>query len=862
MINNFHQQTIAKVAEHFQVDLHTGLAQKTGCDRLKTYGYNEIPGGRSYSLWSLIFSQFKDFMIMILMLATVVSALIGHTTDALTIMFVVFLNGLMGFIQEYRAEKSLALLQKLSSPKVNVLRQGEVNRIEARELVPGDILILEAGDRVGADARLFDIWELDVEEAFITGESLPAAKCTEVMTGENIALGDRQNMVFSGSLVTRGRGRAIVTATGEKTQVGNIAYMLRGKAPRLTPLQKRMKQLGTWLVSICFISCVLIVLVGVAKGEPLYHMVLAGISLAVAAIPEGLPAIVTLSLALGVQRMIKKKALVRKLPAVETLGCAKIICADKTGTLTMNKMSVDRIYTPGKIWDDNSFSKPELASFWRAAVFCNEASIKKTEKTLTYIGDPTDGALILAAYEAGIKKEDLMRHVKGMDIVPFSSEKKMMSVLVKERNRQIYYCKGAPEIILSMCTINNREKGQIEKTVDELSNQGLRLIAMGQRMIPGNEEKMPERGLNFLGVAALKDPPRPGVKEAVKICRQAGVEVMMVTGDHIGTARAIAREVGILQGQVWDGKKLGAVDEVELHNKLPEVSVLARVNPADKLKVVKTLRKLGQVVAMTGDGINDAPAIKEADIGIAMGERGTEISREVASLILADDNFSTIVAAIEEGRIIYSNIRKFIRYLLSCNMGELISVMVTILLGLPLPFLPTQILWVNLVTDGLPALALGMDPLQEDVMDRKPRSPTESVFSRGLGSKIIFQGFLIGLAAILAFVWGLENHELFKARTIAFTTLVMSQLIFVFSCWSENLPLWQIKLKDNLYILGAVAISFLVQLAVLYWLPLQIAFSTTSLPLQVWPVILTFSAVPVFLWEIGRYFINLLSGRV
>ncbi len=861
MENNYYLLSYPEIAAKFEVDIHEGLGWEESTARLEKYGPNDIPQEKDFSRLKLLFTQFKDFMILVLIVAGMISALIGHIEDSITIMIIVLLNGLLGFIQEYRAERSIEMLKKLTAPMAEVLREGSISKIPTVNLVPGDILIVNPGDKVAADGRLFFVQGLEVDEAFLTGESIPVKKSIAELKEKKAALGDQTNMVFGGSMITKGQGRAVVTATGLSTQVGAIAHFLKDTKTGLTPLQKKLSHLGKWLVGLCLSCCVFVVIIGVAKGETYYSMLMAGISLAVAAIPEGLPAIVTLSLALGVQRMIKRNAIVRKLPAVEALGCATVICADKTGTLTLNKMAVELVITQSQVWDFYKFKSPDLKDIWETVALCNEAMLTFTEGEIGYTGDPTDGALLLAAYHAGIRRERLVETFNYVKIIPFSSEKKKMSVYCQDDEYQYIYTKGAPEVILSLCS--NLPKFQIvniKKIIDDYSEKGLRILAVarGVQKTAGQSWLEMEKELEYLGLVALKDPPRPRVKEAVEKCLAAGVKVMMVTGDHKNTATSIATEVGIWQeGLVWDGTDLVRLDEEDSLSSLAKVEVLARVNPGDKLRIIKALQSKGEVVAMTGDGVNDAPAIKEADIGIAMGLKGTEVAKEAASLILADDDFSTIVAAVEEGRIIYKNIRKFLRYLLSCNLGELLAVAISILCGLPLPLLPTQILWVNLVTDGLPALALGVGKAESDVMAEPPRRPQESIFSRGLGVQIIVQGILIGLVTVLSFFTALKLGSLTWARSVAFTTLVISQLLFVFCCSEDGVSFHKIKIFKNIYLFGAVSVSLIMHLTILYWAPLQKTFVTSGLNLFSWLFIVTVSTLPIVVWELGRRLINL-----
>lgn len=900
MLEQWHSLAVEKVAAVLSSHLENGLGEGEARKRLEHFGPNELVKVRRSGMWQLLSKQLRDFMVMVLLGATVISGLLGEYADAITIIVIVLINALLGCLQEYRAECSMELLREMAAPEARVIREGKEQKIGAAALVPGDLILLEAGDRVPADLRLVEVINLEIEESALTGESRPVKKSAEVIPG-TVTPGDARNMAYMGTVVTRGRGRGIVVATGMATEMGRIAGLIREAGNEETPLQRRLEQLGRWLVAFCLFICALMVAVGIYRGEPAYQMFLAGVSLAVAAIPEGLPAIVTVVLAIGVQRMIRRQAIIRRLQAVETLGCATVICSDKTGTLTQNVMTVRRAlvsHVPLEIFGEGYDPKGEIKSsqpihpqdlrwFLKVAALCNNAALNRSgvsvkglwrgltsrESPLWSIsGDPTEGALLVMAAKGGVWREDLESQERKIMEFPFDAERKRMSVVyAQEDGSLVAYVKGAPDVVLELCS-HQMLRGQVvplsEQDRREILNQhavmasdALRVLALAWRRLPpgkqGLTEEEVERDLVFAGLAGMSDPPRPAAVAAVRRCRRAGIKVVMITGDHYLTARAVARELGLLEreGRILKGTDLDQMDDEELSRMAEKVAVYARVSPRHKLRIVRALKKAGHVVAMTGDGINDAPAIKEADIGIAMGITGTDVAKEASSMILADDNFATIVAAIEEGRGIYDNIRKFIRYLLSCNVGEVLVMFLAMMAGLPLPLLPIQILWMNLVTDGLPAMALGVDPPEKDLMARPPRDPRESIFAHGLAWRILGSGAAIGLGTLFVFtglyVGNPANLEL--ARTAAFNTLVLSQLFFVFTCRSEHHTVWEAGLFSNPHLVAAVLCSLLLQVAVTYIPFLQPVFRTVPLEPGHWVIIILFALAPSLLGTFFHY---------
>ncbi|MFC5463820.1 cation-translocating P-type ATPase [Lederbergia graminis] len=872
-----------EVEKSLNTSIEQGLTTKEVELRRNKFGWNELSEGEKQSAILLFFSQFKDFMVLVLLGATLISGLLGEYIDAIAIMAIVLINGILGFIQERKAEKSLDALKNLSAPQVNVLRNGTWIKINSREVVPGDVIKFSSGDRLGADIRLIQVNNLEIEESALTGESIPAVKNTNIIHEKSPNLGDMNNMGFMGTMVTRGNGVGIVTGIGMSTAMGKIADMIQSATAMITPLQRRLQQLGKILITVALLLTLLVVVVGIIHGHDAYTMFLAGVSLAVAAIPEGLPAIVTVALSLGVQRMIKKNAIVRKLPAVETLGCASVICSDKTGTMTQNKMTVTHLWSGGKTWFVKAEEDPDGKLFFDRelpvdpneeksvqqlltfGVLCNHTELVFKGDSYSIDGDPTEGALLFAALKAGIQRNTLLEQFEIEKEYPFDSTRKMMSVIVKDANgKRFAITKGAPDVLVEKCEsilwdgkqrlMNKDLNTSVMNAVNDLAAQALRTIAIAMKpihsgVLPEKESDV-EKDLTFIGLQGMIDPPRPEVKAAVEECKIAGIKTVMITGDHKATACAIAEQLGILDNreQVMDGQRLNELTVEELENEVENISVFARVTPEHKLKIVKALQNRGHVVAMTGDGINDAPAIKTADIGIAMGITGTDVAKEASSLVLLDDNFATIKAAIKEGRNIYENIRKFIRYLLASNVGEILVMLFAMLLSLPLPLVPIQILWVNLVTDGLPAMALGLDQPEENVMRRKPRHIKEGVFARGLGWKIVSRGFLIGISTLIAFmvVYYKDPNNLEYAQTIAFATLVLAQLIHVFDCRSE-ISVFSRNPFGNKYLVWAVISSAALMVAVIYVPFLQPVFHTLPIALNDWLLIVGMSALPTFL---------------
>jgi len=888
-----YQQSIDEVVQYSKTDLKIGLSSPEVKKRLDEVGPNQLEEKKARTPWDMFLGQFKDVLVLILLISALVSFILGEVSDAMVIAIILILNATLGVVQEYKAEKSLAALKKMTTPNALVIRDGKQARIEATQLVPGDIVLLESGDHIPADLRLSMVTSLKIQEAVLTGESLPVEKTAEIIDKDNISTGDQDtgdqdNMAFMGTAVISGRGRGIVVATGMKTEMGQIAGMLEEQKQEDTPLQKKLNQVGKKLGLIILVVVGLVVLIGSLRGIKFFEMFLIGISLAVAAVPEGLPAVVTVVLALGVQRMIKKNVIVRRLPAVETLGATTVICSDKTGTLTQNQMTVRKLVLPeknievegegyrpvGKFYQSEQEiqpqTDPDLSLLLRGAVLCNNAELQKNNENNQWeiIGDPTEGALVVTAAKAGYDKKKLEQDYPRVKEFPFDSDRKQMSTLHQTPDgSQIIFVKGAPDQVISFCTYyqKNGTKEEMGESIKnkvlaqnrELAVEALRVLAIAYRLVDKEnldeikEIKDAEKELIFLGLIAMIDPPRKEAIESVKTCLRAGIHPIMITGDYSLTAKAIASELGIYHSgdRIITGEELEKMSQSELEEAVGNTTIFARVSPRHKRRIVSALQKNKQVVAMTGDGVNDAPALKESDIGIAMGITGTDVTKEASDMILTDDNFASIVGAVEEGRKIYQNIKKFIHYLISCNLGEIITIAGAIFIGLPYPLIPIQILWVNLVTDGLPALALGLDPAEKDIMQMPPRDPNKGIFSGKMGFNIFSQGIFIGLLSLSAFYIGISFYSLEIARTMAFATLSFSQLAQSLNARSQKFSIFRIGLFTNLYLIMAIFISGLLQFLVMVIPSLQVIFKTVWLDLNQWWIVVTLSLAPIIYVE-------------
>jgi Ca2+-transporting ATPase len=835
----WHCEPAASALERLGSSAATGLGAAEAEARLRRHGPNAIREAARRSPWRMLLDQFADFMIIVLMAAAVVSGLIGEAEDTLAIVTIVVLNAVIGFVQEYRAEKAIAALRKLAAANARVLRDGHVREIPAAGLVPGDIVLLEAGGLVPADLRLLQCAALKIEEAALTGESVPVEKHDRPLADPEMPVADRRNMAYKGTVVAYGRGSGVVVATGMETELGRIAALLSGEEEVRTPLQARLEHFGRRLAIAALAICAAVFVLGVLQGEPLVTMFLTAVSLAVAAIPEALPAVVTISLALGARKMVRENALIRRLPAVETLGSVTYICSDKTGTLTQNKMRMEVLFADGREWRDPAVAglAPETRQRLLTALALNNDA--RIEPDGTEVGDPTEVALLLAAEAAGFSKAGLETASPRLAELPFDSERKCMTTFHADAQGVISYTKGAPEKLLEHCAAGLGGAAPLDTAAllskaETMAEQGLRVLAIACRRwdeVPATlKPETVESGLAFLGLVGMMDPPRPEAAAAVAECRSAGITPVMITGDHPATARAIAARLGILPegGAVITGRELARLSPDDFAQRVEDLRVYARVDPAQKIRIVEALQAREQFVAMTGDGVNDAPALKRAQIGIAMGKIGTDVAREASHMVLLDDNFATIVGAVREGRRIYDNIRKFIRFVMGGNSGEIITIAGAMLAGLPLPLVPIQILWINLVTDGLPGLALAGEPAERAIMRRPPRRTTESVFAHGMWQHIVWVGLLMGAICIGLHGWATATGDS-GGQTMVFTALTLCQMYHVLAIRSERESLFVIGLFSNLPLLGAVALTFALQLAVIYVPAFNHIFKTVPL---------------------------------
>ncbi|MFO0426216.1 MAG: cation-translocating P-type ATPase [Planctomyces sp.] len=895
----WHSETAESAESLLKSDSARGLTESAVEERRAICGANRLAGAPRVSVWIRLASQFKDLVIWILIFAAVIAGLTGEWIDTAAIMMIVILNGLIGFSQEERAERALASLQKLSSPMARVMRDGALRQIPAEDLVPGDWIQLEAGDNVPADTRLLTAFSLQAQEAALTGESVPVEKSADLQLPQNAPLGDRRNLIFLGTVITSGKATGLVVRTGMNSELGSIAGLLNRSERETTPLQKRLAELGRVLVGICLSIVVVIFVLQMLRGGEILETLLVSVSLAVAAVPEGLPAVVTMTLALGLQRMARRNALVRKLPSVETLGSVNVICSDKTGTLTRNEMTVRSVivasgefrvtgagYQPhgdfvqkdsGDGGADVGIPDPqkhaELRPLLLAGLRCNSSSIvpKKGESAgWQCIGDPTEGALVVLAMKAGMQPGGSQS--RTVFEIPFDSERRMMSVVTEsDDGRIVMHCKGAPEAILSRCQSEQRGSGELALTAErrqeifrsasELAGQAFRVLALAWRSLPDTSDaSMREENLVFAGLVGMIDPPRDEVRDAVRTCRSAGIRPVMITGDHPETAMAIARELLIADEKsiVFSGQQLDSVTDVELATKVEKISVFARVSAEHKLRIVRALKSRGRIVAMTGDGVNDAPAVTAADIGLAMGVTGTDVTKEASDMILMDDNFTSIVSAVEEGRGIFDNIQKFIHFLLCCNLSEVLLMFIAAALGWPVPLTAVQILWINLVTDGFPALALGLEPPEKDIMQRPPRPADEGVLTRRRGLLILIHGTILSIVTLVAFwiTWQGNAENVDRARTVAFGVIAFSQIFFAFGCRSHVRTMPELGPFSNPWLLTAIVFSGILQIAVM-----QIPFTQRILEVSAglsreWILILVCAAIPVTLIEVEKLLRN------
>lgn len=866
----YYNQSIEDVEKSLNTSIKNGLTSEEVESRLNKYGYNEFQKKKPKSLGIKFLEQFKSFMIIVLLIAAAISGVIGYLqgegfTDAIIILAIVILNAIIGVIQEAKAESSLEALEKMSSPHCNVVRNGKIEEIESRNLVPGDIVELETGDAIPADLRLVEAVNLKIQDAALTGESVPEEKFTTIIPQDEVALGDRDNLGFSSSIVTYGRGKGIVIATGMATEVGKIASMIQSVPDMQTPMQEKLDKLGKFLGIAALIICALIFGVGVLHGRDITDMFLIAVSLAAAAIPEGLPAVSTIVLAVGVQRLVKKNAIVRKLPSVETLGSTTVICSDKTGTLTQNKMTVTRIFIDGKEYGITDFSdgnNSRLSDLLIPFILANDAKLTTDNDGLKTTGDPTETALIDVGIRFGLDKNRLEMENPRVTEIPFDSEKKLMTTVHKEENAFLQvYTKGGLDEILACCDriwingnilpLTQKDKNIIYEANDHMAGEALRVLAAAYKEIPHLPEKTQpsalEKNLIFVGMVGMIDPPREEVKDAVKKCRTAGIKPVMITGDHKITAVAIAETLGIKEkrDKALTGNDVEKMSDRALQETVESVAVYARVAPEHKVRIVKAFQQNGEIVAMTGDGVNDAPALKLADIGIAMGITGTDVSKEAADIVLTDDNFATIVTAVEEGRRIYDNIIKAVQFMLSTNIGEILVLFVAVLANWVTPLLPIHILWINLVTDSLPALALSVDPADPDVMERKPISSKEGIMNRKFSLRVFLQGAMIGILSLIAFLIGRQT-SVEVAQTMTFAVLAFSQLTHVFNVRSSYHSAFR-NMFQNKYLIGAILFVTGLMIMVLEIPYLQPIFHLHPLNTSqwIWVIVLALAPLPI-----------------
>ena len=886
----WYRQKSDDILSKLETSREEGLNSSDIESRLEKYGHNELKEETGKNFFSKIKEQFSDFLVLILIGAALISIFVGEKTDAVVILAIVVLNAFLGIYQEGKAEKSLEALKQMASPTAKVIRNGHLEVVPASTLVPGDIVILEAGDIIPADLRLIESSNLKIEEASLTGESVPVEKNGNIDFDHEVSLGDRTNMAYMSTIVTYGRGKGVVVGTGHETEIGKIATAIQSYEDETTPLQKSLNQLGKFLGIATVIICIVVFGVGLLQGRDVLEMFMVAISLAVAAIPEGLPAIVTIVLALGMNKMVKRHAIVKKLLAVETLGSTTVICSDKTGTLTQNEMTVVKIYTDGKILDVtgtgyepkgefqlngeniDTNSIGDLDTLLSIAILTNDAELEETSEGYKIIGDPTEGALVTLAGKSDVNKKDINSSYPRIGEIPFDSDRKMMTTFHKGyiKDKVVSFTKGAPDIVIDRCShistngqvvpFNNELKEEVLKINSLFSKDALRVLAFAYKEYDSMPENISsesnENSMVFVGLTGMIDPARDEAKDAIKMCKQAGIETVMITGDYKETAFAIAKELGMAENesQAMMGSELDNISDEDLREVVKNTKVYARVSPDHKVRIVSALKANGNITAMTGDGVNDALALKKADIGVSMGITGTDVAKNTAELILTDDNFASIVAAVEEGRIIYDNIKKFVFFLLSCNIGEILIVFTSILLNLPVPLLPIQLLWLNLVTDSFPALALGVEKGDPDIMERPPRNPDTPLLNKDLMFGVIVQSIAIAASSIAAYILALKAHpnDIVTARAITFATLITAELLRAYSSRSQKYTLFKIGVFSNKTLVYGTTFSFLLLLVVLYVPFLQPIFDTVPLGFAQWEIVLIFAFIPLVIGELYK----------
>lgn len=859
-------------------DTGQGLSQQEVQKKRQQYGENKLQEKKAKTIWHMALDQFKDAMVIILIIAAVLAMALGEFFDGSFIIAIVIINAILGVAQENKASNALKALKEMAAPQAKVLREGQLVKVASTALVPGDVVLLEAGDYIPADLRLVDSVNLKIEEAALTGESVPVEKNADVEIQEGAPLGDRHNMAYMSTIVTYGRGKGIVVGTGMKTEIGHIANMLNDVEEEGTPLQKKLEQFGKILGIVCLVICGVIFGLGLYRGQPLLEIFMTAVSLAVAAIPEGLPAVVTVVLALGMQRMIKRHAIVKRLAAVETLGSTTVICTDKTGTLTQNKMVVTRIFDGESVWDvsgtgystdgqitcEGQEHKSEtLERILQSAVLCNDAKIQKEQEDI--IGDPTEGALVVLGAKGGYPLEELNNQYPRVDEFPFDSDRKLMSTIHQREGGRVMYTKGGPDVIMARCTrtiekgkivpLTEMHKEKMQQINDQFASHALRVLGYAYKPIESEVDiHDEEQDLIFLGLTGMMDPPRDEARDAIKICKRAGIRTVMITGDHKSTASAIAENLGIIDNvdQAMSGSEIDQYSEEEFIKKVKGINVFARVSPEHKVRIVKAIKASGEVASMTGDGVNDAPALKQADIGVAMGITGTDVAKEAADMVLTDDNFASIVDAVEEGRVIFSNIRKFIGFLLSCNFGELLLIFIAMLFNWGSPLIPVQILWINLVTDSFPAFALGVEGKEEGIMDAKPRDPNAPIVDKAMMISIGFQSIALAGAGLAAFLFGKSVGGLATGQTYCFITVIVGELLRAYSARSEKKFIFSKNPFSNNFLNIAVLVALLLLFIVVYVPFLQPLFRTFNVPFAHLGITLGLGLIPLVAGELSK----------
>lgn len=869
-------------AKALNVDIEGGLKGTQVDENLNKYGPNSLKENKGPSMLQMIIEQFKSFIVIILIAASVLSISIGEVVDGIVILGIVILNAVLGIVQENKANNALNALKEMAAPKAKVVRDGRITIVDSKALVPGDVVILEAGDYVPADLRLVESVNLKIDESAFTGESVAVEKDAKRVLDELTHIADRENSAYMSTIVTYGRGKGIVVGTGMDTEIGKIASMLNEAGTEVTPLQKKLDSFGKMLGIVCIAVCVLIFILGLLRDEPLLEVLMTSVSLAVAAIPEGLPAVVTVVLAMGMQKMIKRHAIMKRLGAVETLGSTTVICTDKTGTLTQNKMTVVKVFDGTDHWDvtgtgyktEGTIKGPDkdiasLDKMLMASVLCNDSRLKDQE----IIGDPTEGALIVMGAKVGYDQDKLSVDYPRLQEFPFDSDRKLMSTLHVVDEQHTMFTKGAPDVILSRCThimingvrepLTDAMKQNISKENENFAKNALRVLGYAYKEVDENVQlQQEEQDLTFVGLTGMIDPPREEAKEAVKLCKKAGIRVVMITGDHITTGSAIAKELGIIDhdNQAMEGSYINDYEDEDFKEKVKEINVFARVSPEHKVRIVDSIKANGDIAAMTGDGVNDAPALKKADIGIAMGITGTDVSKEAADMILTDDNFASIVDAVKEGRIIYSNIRKFVGFLLSCNIGEILIIFIAMLSGWAVPLVPIQLLWVNLITDSFPAFALGLEQGEEDIMNDKPRDPKEPIVDRFMSIALAFQSIGLTIAVLVSYQLGFAlagdvdgDTQLTIARTFCFITLIIGEMLRAYSARSETISIFRMNFLGNRYLNYSVLIAILLMFIVVYVPLLQPIFSTYTIGINQLAVAVGLGIIPVVTGELAKF---------